>query len=102
MRAMPARTLLAPTPMFLIVVGYSSAVKTGITAFEELINSFPANARPVLNHLTLLNRYGNGSVSKHATPEKIIVKERGHLRPIRNKKNMLTATAGISTIPANI
>ena len=38
--AIPAGILQAPTPIFLIRVGYSSAVKIGMTALVELIPNF--------------------------------------------------------------
>ena len=41
MSAMPAATLHAPTPMFLIDVGYNSAVYVGIIVFPALIVNFP-------------------------------------------------------------
>lgn len=45
MRATPAATLQAPTPAFLIAVGYSSAVYTGIIVFPALIVNFPVKKR---------------------------------------------------------
>lgn len=50
MSATPAETLLAPTPIFRIVVGYNSAVKTGITALDELIEHFAIIAMEVTSH----------------------------------------------------
>lgn len=47
---MPAETFDAPTPIFLIVVGYNSAVNTGITTFEELIQNLLIIVMEVINH----------------------------------------------------
>lgn len=52
MSANPAATLQAPTPIFLIAVGYSSAVYTGIIVLPALIVNFPkikSNQRNYLN-----------------------------------------------------
>jgi hypothetical protein len=40
-KAIPAATLHAPTPMFLIDVGYSSAVYVGMIVFPALIVNLP-------------------------------------------------------------
>lgn len=46
--AMPAATLHAPTPMFLIDVGYNSAVYVGMMVFPALIVNFPKLAKKLL------------------------------------------------------
>lgn len=99
MRATPAETLLAPTPIFLIVVGYSSAVKTGITAFEELNENLASIVRAMASQFELSKKNGMGIVKRQAMPPRIIVSANGHRRPILRRIRMLTAMPGISTAP---
>lgn len=51
MRAMPAGTLEEPTPKFLMTVGNSSAVKTGITTLLEDTQNLPTMANTIVNHV---------------------------------------------------
>lgn len=98
--ATPAETLLAPTPMFLMVVGYSSAVKTGMTALEELMEHLATIAMDVTSHWTLLEkRFCMGRMMRQETPALIMVRASGHRRPIFSRIMMLRATPGISTAP---
>lgn len=98
-KATPAETLLAPTPMFLIVVGYNSAVNTGIIALEALIEHLANITSVVINHWAYPNMYGIGNVRRQPTPAIIMVRDKGHLLPIRKSINMLSATPGTSTAP---
>lgn len=52
-RAKPAATLQAPTPMFLIDVGYNSAVYTGMIVFPALIVNLPVYLN--INYLLFFN-----------------------------------------------
>lgn len=85
--------------MFRIVVGYNSAVKTGITALDELIEHFATIAIAVTSHGVLLNRFCIGRIIRQDTPADIIVRAKGHLLPILRRIMMLNATPGISTAP---
>lgn len=99
MSAIPAETLLAPTPIFLMVVGYSSAVNTGMTAFDELIEHLASIAIEVCSHCTLLNMHWMGTMMRQKTPARIMVRAKGHRLPIFRRMMMLRATPGISTAP---
>lgn len=48
---MPAGTLDAPTPKFLILVGNSSAVYTGITTLDEEMANLPSMAHAIVIQL---------------------------------------------------
>lgn len=89
-----------------MTVGYNSAVKTGMTALEELTENFPNIVKDVLNHcsseLVLLWSLGTKRVAKQATPLRIKVRHKGHFLPSFTKNRIDTAMAGISTIPDNI
>lgn len=97
--ATPAETLLAPTPMFRMVVGYNSAVKTGMTAFDELMEHLATIAIAVINPCMLSERFFNGKMMRQDSPAVIIVSANGHLLPIFSSMMMLRATPGISTAP---
>lgn len=99
--AIPAETLLAPTPKFLITVGNSSAVNTGMTALLELTLNLPAWARAVLSHCMFeeTGRNGTKRVSRQAHPANANVRHNGHLRPPRRIIKILAAIDGSSTTP---
>lgn len=101
-KAIPADTLLAPTPIFLIIVGYNSAVNTGIIAFDELIVKRLIIARVVMIHWRWSDARSMGIVQPQAAPDTIMVKAKGQRRPPFNKIRILRATAGISTEPDKI
>jgi hypothetical protein len=102
MSAIPADTLLAPTPIFLMMVGYNSAVNTGIIALDELMLNLLIMARVVMSHWRSSRTKPMGMAHPQATPESIIVKARGQRRPPLRRIRMLKATAGISTAPDKI
>lgn len=100
-KAIPAVTLLAPTPIFLNVVGYNSAVKTGMIALEELILILLIMENVVTTHWRLFRNILKGTMNVQAMPENIMVKAKGHLLPPFIRIGMLTARAGTSTKPVN-
>ena len=53
-KAIPAGTFDEPTPKFLITVGNSSAVNTGMTTFDEDIENFPIIANVIVSHSQVL------------------------------------------------
>lgn len=54
MRAIPAGIFDEPTPKFLMTVGKSSAVNTGIMTFDDETENLPIMARVMVNHSELL------------------------------------------------
>lgn len=100
--AIPAGTFAAPTPIFLIMVGYSSAVYIGSMAFDELMQNLLAIMNVVISHCRSLEIQETGMAKAANIPERIMVAARGHLRPPFIKMSILRATAGNSTTPINI
>lgn len=115
--AKPAATLHAPTPIFLIDVGYSSAVYTGMIVLPALIVNFPNDIQNIqfvsfnftLNLPIMTNVIFNQSIDspsqkaarRHESPVAMKVAEKSHFLPVFMMIYIAIPIAGISTRPAS-